>query len=125
MITVCKTFEFSAAHNLPNHEGLCKNLHGHTYKLEVEVIGAVRKRGAEKGMIVDFGNLKKIINKVIIDKLDHSLLNKTFDNPTAEEMVQEMSFWIDNEFVAKETTFKLLRLRLWETPTSYAEWRPE
>ena len=125
MISICKTFSFEAAHFLPNHLGKCKNLHGHSYILEVEVRGVPKKgKSAEKGMIIDFGRLKQIVNETIIDKLDHTMLNENFINPTAEIMVFKMGTMIRNTLVAKNTGVCLQRVRLYETATAYAEWRP-
>jgi len=74
MITVTKEFSFDCAHMLTGHEGPCKNLHGHTYKLQVEVTSysGVQEEGPSKGMIVDFKDLKQIVKELIVDKLDHS-----------------------------------------------------
>jgi len=129
-ITVVKEFTFDAAHYLPNHPGKCKHLHGHTYRLQVGVKGPI---DPETGMVTDFGILKDIVKMYVIDKLDHSFLNESLDlfylpngAPTAENMV----VWIVkvlNEFVLEEWEglVKLHFLRLYETPTSYAEWRAE
>jgi len=117
LVNVCKTFNFDAAHKLPDYEGKCRNLHGHTYKLEVEVRGEVDR---SSGMVIDFTKLSKIVHEWVVDIYDHSYLNNYWKNPTAEVML--LSIW--NELVAKTLDFegaKLSRLRLWETPTSYAE----
>ena len=116
MITITKIFEFAAAHHLPNHKGLCKNIHGHTYVLEIEIASEIQKDGPATGMIMDFGDLKRIVNEEIINKLDHSYLNDLFENPTAEMMVDWMSRVLKNKL-------ELYRLRLYETPTSFAEWK--
>ena len=116
MITITKIFEFAAAHQLPHHKGLCKNIHGHTYILHVEVGGTIYSAGSSEGMIMDFGDLKRIVNEEIINKLDHSYLNDLFENPTAEMMVDWMSRVLKNKL-------ELYRLRLYETPTSFAEWK--
>ena len=117
MLSVTKLFEFEAAHYLPDHLGLCKNLHGHSYKLEVEVSGLMN----ESGMIMDFSDLKKIINDSIIEKYDHILLNNYFYLPTAETMV---SYFVGIVTVfLQSTTVTLERIRLWETSSGYCEWR--
>lgn len=116
MITVTKTFSFDAAHNIPNHLGKCRSLHGHTYSLEITIMrrpdGSIDK---ESGMVMDFGDLKKIVAPVI-EKLDHSFINDTIALPTAENMLE----WIAAEL--RPALPGLCRMRLWETPTSYAEW---
>lgn len=123
MISVCKTFEFEAAHNLPDHEGACRRVHGHGYKLEIEVSGRLKTSGSERGMIIDFGKLKRIVNAVVVGKLDHTMLNTFFLVPTAEEMVLKISQMLQTAFTADNLKIKLVRVRLWETSTSSAEWR--
>ena len=74
MITVTKTVRFDAAHVLTNHQGLCKNLHGHTYRVDVSVA-----QEAEDGrdMVIDFKDLKTIANEVICDRFDHAFIYNT------------------------------------------------
>jgi len=115
MITVTKVFEFEAAHHLPNYDGKCSKIHGHSYKLEVEV--GRKNKSTYPTMILDFSVLKKIVKEKIIDRLDHSYLNDIFEYPTAEAMVN----WIRTELAHTELFVE--RIRLWETSTSYAEWR--
>jgi 6-pyruvoyltetrahydropterin/6-carboxytetrahydropterin synthase len=79
-----KKFSFEASHNLPKHKGKCKNLHGHSQTLSVELAGIV---DPESGMIIDFYDFKQIVNELIIDKLDHSHLNNIIPNPTAENII--------------------------------------
>lgn len=122
MVSITKCFEFESAHFLPYYNGNCKSNHGHSYRLEVEVSGPIETTGANRGMIVDFGLLKTTVMNNVVSKLDHMLLNTLFDNPTAEIMV----VWIAEELErAVPSTFVLERVRLWETRTSYAEWRRE
>jgi len=117
-ISVEKTFEFHAAHYLPHHEGKCKNLHGHTYKLAVTVSGDVRSDWSpEAGMIMDFGKLKEIVNAKIINKYDHSNLNFHFENPTAEVMARKIFTVLQTELPER---VYLRSVRLYETPTSCA-----
>ena len=125
MITVCKRFHFDAAHRLPKHQGKCNNLHGHRWFLDVELTGKIRKKGPSKGMILDFGDLKEIINYAVIEHVDHTYLNDVFKNPTAETMVQTFALWIMDALYqcCVEEPVTLTRLRLYETEDSYAEWR--
>lgn len=123
MITVTKLFSFEACHYLPNYIGKCHDLHGHSYKLEVTVSGDIKKSGATKGMIIDFKELKEIVNKAVVDKYDHSLLNEFFNNPTAEIMVESIGKILYPLF--KEKDCILLSVKLWETVNSYAEYKPE
>ena len=82
-ITVSTTF--AAAHRLPEHEGKCCRLHGHTYGLEVTVQGTPQPSGPAAGMVMDFADLRQRVNKLIVEPLDHQLLNDLFDFvPTVE-----------------------------------------
>jgi 6-pyruvoyltetrahydropterin/6-carboxytetrahydropterin synthase len=109
---VTKEFTFDAAHKLINYHGKCENLHGHTYKLHVTVEGKIKKNG----LVMDFVELKRIVNENVISKLDHSYLNDLIKNPSAEIIVK----WIwDNLKDLKEYGAQLYELKLWETPTSF------
>lgn len=108
---IAKEFTFDAAHKLNDYDGLCANLHGHTYRLQVVVKGRVKK----SGMVIDFGDLKKIVSKNVLLKLDHKYLNETIKQPTAENI----SIWIWNQ-LKKE--IPLCEVKLWETPTSYVSY---
>lgn len=81
--TITKRFTFEASHYLPNYKGKCANLHGHTWTLWVSVDGEVNK---QTGMVMDFGDLKQIVEELIIKKLDHAHLNLILPNPTAENI---------------------------------------
>lgn len=129
MLTVTKIFEFEAAHFLPEYEGKCHNLHGHTYKLEITLSGSPvniskannNKHYLDEGhMVCDFGDIKRIVNTSVIDSLDHSELNEFVSIPTAENLVH----WIKDRLFVHFGS-KLYSIRLWETSTSYAEWRKE
>lgn len=105
---ITKEFTFDAAHKLSNHKGKCKNLHGHTYKLHVTIKG--KPNG--DGMIIDFSDIKNIVKKYILEKLDHSDLNEIIPQPTAENII----LWIWGEL---EDKLNLSELKLWETSTSF------
>ena len=124
MTTVTKIFMFEASHNLPHYEGACHNLHGHSYKLEVTVGGQLvtDTQNAKCGMIIDFKDLKAIVNEVAVDKYDHSYLNDFFPNPTAEIMVEKIAKDIISKISG--TSVYLVSCKLWETTTSYAEYSP-
>ncbi|MFC4768136.1 6-carboxytetrahydropterin synthase QueD [Effusibacillus consociatus] len=119
-VAVTKIFTFDSAHRLDDYIGKCANLHGHTYKLEVEVKG----RTDHRGIVVDFTDLKKIVNEQIISKYDHQFLNDHMPfNTTAENMVV-FFFEIVDAYLKKLDSAQdihLQRVRLWETPTCYAE----
>ncbi|KRQ86255.1 6-carboxy-5,6,7,8-tetrahydropterin synthase [Caloramator mitchellensis] len=140
-LTVTKEFTFDCAHMLSNHDGLCSNLHGHTYKLEVTASAQLIKEGSSKGMVVDFGDLKSIVKETIVDKFDHSFLFweegseaekeiarvvenfgmrivKFKERPTAENMAIYIINTLNENL---ENGIKIVRVRLYETPTSYAE----
>jgi len=134
-ILVTKTFEFEASHYLPGYDGACGNIHGHSYKLEVEIeedldhfLKYNERNLPSDSMVVDFSILKKAVKTLIIDFLDHQHLNQVTiarfpcEMPTAENMV----VWIFETLRDKEVFnvgIKLSKVRLWETSTSYAEIR--
>ncbi|WP_438448676.1 6-carboxytetrahydropterin synthase QueD [Gorillibacterium sp. sgz5001074] len=119
-VLVSKEFTFDSAHHLHAYEGKCKNLHGHTYRLQVILLG----KTDERGLTLDFSDIKRIVKERIIDRLDHQYLNEALPpmNTTAENMV----VWIYEELhrgLVEEGIYpgvKLEEVRLWETPTSYA-----
>lgn len=121
MLTITKIYTFEACHHLPHYVGACHNLHGHSYKLEVTVTGVQEESPAEShyGMIMDFKELKKIIEEVA-GKYDHSNLNDFFKNPTAENMVEKIAGDITLKLIPYEV--KLVSCKLWETADSYAEY---
>ena len=67
MFKISKEFSFDMAHLLDGHDGKCQNLHGHTYKLQVEISGDLYESGAKKAMVIDFSDLKSIVKKTILD----------------------------------------------------------
>lgn len=109
---ISKMFEFEAAHHLPKHPGKCLSPHGHSYKLEVSIIGKINE---ETGMILDFSELKKIVNERIIDILDHTDLNIIFENPTAEKMGEWIWDKLDCAIDDYIETAVLDEIKLWET----------
>jgi len=118
---ISKSFTFDAAHRLPDYEGKCANLHGHTYTLEVVVEGDVNPAS---GMVMDFGLLKDVV-KTVLENYDHAYLNDLMHNPTAENIIialfEELSVLLDMQMFSAP----LYKLILWETPTSYVELRRE
>jgi len=123
MLSVCRKFEFCYGHHLPNHEGKCFNQHGHNSILEIEISGPVQISGPETGMIIDFKVLDFIVKELIVNRLDHQYLNEIgFENPTAENIV----CWIKKELIEKlkeRPQIMLVRVRVYETSNSYAEWK--
>lgn len=111
--TLTKTFTFDSAHRLEEYEGKCSLLHGHTYKLEVTVSG----RRDARGIILDFSEMKKIVEDRVINLFDHSYLNDLMEiNPTAENLCAMI--WEKLERPFEERNCILERVVLWETPTS-------
>lgn len=83
-VTIGREFKFEAAHHLPLHKGKCANLHGHTYTMLVELTGEVDER---TGMLLDFYDLKRVV-EVVVDRCDHHDLNNIFSfTPTVELLV--------------------------------------
>lgn len=80
---VRRRFTFEAAHELPNHPGKCRNLHGHSYALVVTVDRPV---DPDSGLAIDFADLKRIVRREVVDVLDHTYINDRIENPTAEIM---------------------------------------
>jgi len=118
MLTITRVFWFEAAHRLDGYPGNCRNLHGHSYKVEVEV-GPTRTRPSAPplpSMVMDLADLKKVVQPVI-DKLDHSFLNDILLEPTAENLC----VFIKDSLLA--VNLNVVRVRVWETHSSYAEWR--
>ncbi|ATO49944.1 MULTISPECIES: 6-carboxytetrahydropterin synthase QueD [Brevibacillus] len=126
-VLVSKEFTFDAAHHLHAYEGKCKNLHGHTYK----VVFGISGRPNEIGITVDFGDIKTIWKEQIEVYLDHRYLNETLPqmNTTAENMVawifEKMEESLTNISIYQEQGVRVEFVRLFETPTSYAEMRRE
>jgi 6-pyruvoyltetrahydropterin/6-carboxytetrahydropterin synthase len=114
-----KEFEFDAAHNLIHYHGKCERLHGHTYKLVVKLDGKPDK----EGMIIDFIELKKIVNLEVIEKLDHTYINDLIKQPSAENI----AVWVWNALIekVKRDNCKLIEIEVWETKTSGIIYRGE
>lgn len=134
MMRIVKEVTFDAAHYLPKYRGKCHNLHGHTYRLQVGFSGPLVSDGLpreDSGMILDFNVAKKCLT-ILTDEFDHTCLNTPtplreeehfpYDNPTAENMVMWMVYFLEKQL--RRFGLKCVRisfLRLYETPTSYAE----
>lgn len=141
-IRITKQFSFETGHALYGYDGKCKNVHGHSYKLDVTVIGVPisDNTNVKYGMVIDFGDLKKIVKEEIVNVFDHATvfnkntphveLAKELENrghnvllvdyqPTSEMMVIDFANKISKRL---PNTIKLHSLKLQETATSYAEW---
>ena len=119
-VSVTKRFTFEASHNLIGYDGPCSNLHGHSYKLYVTVSGCVNmvSDNVTDCMVIDFKDIKSIVKKEVVDKLDHTYLNEVFTQPTAEVMAVLIFETLKNAF-PKDCTLE--KIRLYETEDSYAE----
>ena len=109
---VLKEFEFDAAHYLPEYNGKCERLHGHTYKLVVKVEGTPDK----EGMVIDFIRLKNIVKEEVLSKLDHACLNDILKQPSAENI--SVWVWQRLQKMLQGPNYKLYELEHWETKTS-------
>jgi 6-pyruvoyltetrahydropterin/6-carboxytetrahydropterin synthase len=141
-IRITKQFTFETGHALYGYDGKCKNVHGHSYKLSVTVIGRpiTDTSNVKYGMVIDFGDLKKIVKQEIVDMFDHAtVFNKNTPHvelaeelenrghhvilvdyqPTSENMVIDFADKIKRRL--PEGIF-LHSLKLQETETSFAEW---
>lgn len=114
---ISKEFEFEAAHVLPWHKGQCGRMHGHSYKLQVDVAGPIDGNG----VVVDFSELSAIVKKEIVDKYDHQLLNDFFENPTAEIMCTSFLEKIRSCWTEAKLPAWPVAARLWETRKCYVE----
>ena len=144
-IRITKTFNFETGHALYGYDGKCKNIHGHSYKLFVTVIGfpISNYNNVKNGMVIDFGDLKKIVKDEIVDIFDHAtVFNQNTPHeklalelraqghhvilvdyqPTSEMMIQDFAQKIIKKL---PENIKLHSLKLQETETSFAEWHQE
>ena len=139
-IRVTKEFTFEMAHALLGYDGACKYIHGHSYGLSVTVVGKPieDENNPKLGMVIDFGDLKKIVKDTVVGKFDHALVlnHKTprqnlseseemFNKilfvdyqPTSENLVADFAHRISQRL---PENVKLIHMRLRETATSYAE----
>lgn len=138
MLKIAKEFSFDIAHMLDGHDGKCRNLHGHTYRLQVEVSSPPHTHGPKAGMVMDYADLKKVVKQWVLEPMDHAFL---FDTTSAREsrvakLLQELDSKVYG--LAMRTTAEnmachifgtlraqgmpVCRVRLWETPTSCCEY---
>lgn len=125
VVTATKRFTFDACHFLPGHKGKCANMHGHTYKLEVTIMregGKVQPAdsGSDAGMVMDFSDLKKLVNEAVIERFDHHNLNDVLTyRPTAENMAEDILVTLNN--MMANLPVEVIMVKLWETGDSYVE----
>lgn len=121
-VTATKAFSFCYGHYLAGHPGKCKNVHGHNSVLEVEVgmEQSHRDTNGNPDMVIDFGDLGKLV-KPLIEKVDHQMLNDVFHTgrPTAEYLVE----WFANNInAALPRGLYVSSVKLTETPDNWATW---
>ena len=142
MILLTKEFSFEMAHTLAGYDGPCREIHGHSSRLFVTVRGVPEQdpMNPKYGMVMDFGDLKRIVNRLIVDRYDHAfVMRETEQNraaleamrgvfhkiivtpyqPTCENMVEDFARVIAAEL---PSGVELFSVKLHETATSFAEW---
>lgn len=135
-VTVTKIFTFDSAHQLVGHKAKCANVHGHTYKLEVTLKGPVitkEQSVSDDGFVMDFTDLKEIVKELVVDPMDHAFIAKG-DEPILEVVkasgskfyelgfrstCENMSLYICH--LLKQNNVPVHSVKLWETPTGWAE----
>ncbi|HJY64233.1 MAG TPA: 6-pyruvoyl tetrahydropterin synthase family protein [Ignavibacteria bacterium] len=133
---IAKEYRWEMGHRLPFHKGLCRNIHGHSYKMIVEITGSLNKQG----MVIDFFDLNKII-KPIIDKYDHAFLCSDKDKKLKDFLIKNKMkrVFVDyystvenicNDFIGiigtslkkvRNISVEELTIKIFETPNAYAE----
>lgn len=143
-LRLTRKFRFEMAHALNGYDGPCRNIHGHSYEFMVTVSGKPIHDGsaAKNGMVLDFKQLKALVNRCVVDQFDHALVLSSvqpkdflhsvmdsFDNvivvdfqPTTENLLIEFAHRIEKEL---PQGVKLFSMRLKETENSFAEWFAE
>ena len=144
-IRLTKEFTFESAHALEGYDGKCRHIHGHSYRFYVTVIGepATDPANPKCGMVMDFGELKALVNEEVVEPMDHAfvmrrtesadavdkVLREGFGNvvlvdyqPTCENMLADFAERISRRLPAGVA---LHSLKMYETATSYAEWYAE
>lgn len=135
-ISITKIFRFEAAHAISGYHGPCRDIHGHSYVLHVTVTG---DKQDDNNILVDFKDIKRIVENSVLKELDHALLLKQnalnssavknligkihwmAGEPTAEFLLQYIADTLQKVLPG---SMRLLKLRLYETDTSYADWDP-
>ncbi|QCR25019.1 6-carboxytetrahydropterin synthase QueD [Pontibacter sp. SGAir0037] len=140
-IRLTRLFTFEAAHALLHYDGACRHIHGHSYKLRVTVLGTPLQDEADPkyGMVMDFGGLKKLVQRELIEQVDHALLLRRDTpaglltalqklhqkllllpyQPTCENMLLDFKERLKQQL---PPGIVLHSLTLWETENSFAEW---
>ena len=145
MFHLTKIFHFEAAHALKGYDGRCRNIHGHSYEMRVTIKGnpIMDDNNPKNGMVMDFGELKSLVNEEVVDRMDHAFvmrrtesadavdktLREGFGNvvlvdyqPTCENILADFAARISGRL---PEGVKLHSLKMHETATSFAEWYAE
>ncbi len=139
MLSITKIFHFEMAHAIYRYAGACKNIHGHSYELQVTVSGVCDENALipAPGFVADFKDIKKWVHAAVIEKFDHSLLLSAdfiAANPTlsslknlvifeAEPTAENLLIYIKRVLIQiLPDNLKLMHLKLFETKDSYAAW---
>lgn len=139
MIRLTKRFSFEMAHALFNYDGKCRNIHGHSYKLYVTIIGKIKddESSPKDGMVCDFSILKEIVGKEIVEVFDHALVlnkrdaekhNLTQTNPrtilfSLQPTCENLMVHFKNLIIDKlPEGLSLIDIKLYETEDSFTEW---
>ena len=139
VLRITKEFRFEGAHALPGYDGKCRNIHGHSYLMYVTVKGENLNgtNSPKEGMVVDFKQLKAIVNENIVDVLDHALIMHAA-SPLSQELAQaypnvimvdfqpsteNLICWVAQVLSGKlPQGVELFSIKLYETAGSFAEW---
>lgn len=146
-ISITRRLEFDAGHRIPNHDGQCRHLHGHRYAIEVTLTGEVADHPgkADDGMVLDFGDIKRLTNQYVVERWDHAFLVAKEDEglvtflgtlPNHKTVIMEHVPTVENlanaAFAILQPVFSdafggrlnLSAIRLYETPNCWADVHP-
>lgn len=144
VISITRRLEFDSGHRIPNHDGQCRHLHGHRYAIEVTLTGGIAHHPgkADDGMVLDFGDIKRLTNQYVVEPWDHAFLVAKEDAglvtylnsiPNHKTVVMEHVPTVENLASAAfkvlqpvfekafEGRLQLSSIRLYETPNCWAD----
>ena len=144
ILSITRRLEFDSGHRIPNHDGQCKHLHGHRYAIEITLTGEVADHPgkADDGMVLDFGDIKRLANQYVVEPWDHAFLVAKEDTglvtflgtlPNHKTVIMEHVPTVENLAHAAFTILKpvfskafsgrleLSMIRLYETPNCWAD----